>query len=118
MKRGTRNRIHGNLEYKLKVCSSVFDVLHNSTTAICQIVTLGFILKSLHNTGIFPAGTHVSSAFILSQISWGTDISLATFLLAAGIMAARRGDGYRSIPGTPVSRRSQRFADMENEDDD
>lgn len=83
--------------------------------AICQIVTLAYIMKSLHNSGIFPTGTHVSSAFVLSQISWSTDILLAASLVFAGIMAARRGDGYQSIPGTP---RSRRYSHLEEEDDD
>lgn len=72
-------------------------------------------MKSLHNSGVFPPGTHVSSAFILSQISWSTDILLAASLVVAGVLAARRGDGYQSIPGTP---RSRRYSHLEDEDDD
>jgi hypothetical protein len=95
-------------------CALFFSALRRSRprAALCQIITLAFILKSRNQTGIFPVG----SAFILSQISWATDIVLASALLIAGILAARRGDGYSSIPSTPRS--SRRWAELEEEEDD
>jgi hypothetical protein len=99
-------------------CALFFSALRRSRprAALCQIITLAFILKSRNQTGIFPPGTKVGSAFVLSQISWATDIVLASALLIAGILAARRGDGYSSIPSTPRS--SRRWAELEEEEDD
>lgn len=91
-----------------------------SFPATCQIFTTAILVhqqRTAHN--VITPGSHMSTAFILSQISWGTDVLLFASLLAAGIVHARTGspDGYREIPGTPKSRRSHRWSDDEDEDE-
>ncbi|CAD6587905.1 MAG: hypothetical protein CYPHOPRED_004169 [Cyphobasidiales sp. Tagirdzhanova-0007] len=86
--------------------------------AACQIVTTAFLVQMVRTrTNVFPVGSHVTTAFILSQVSWGTDILLFASLLAAGIIHSITGspDGYREIPSTPPSRRSRRWSDDEDE---
>jgi len=92
-------------------------ILANAT---CQIFTTGLVVHQQRTvTQVITPGSYMSTAFILSQISWGTDILLFACLLAAGIVHAKNGspDGYREIPGTSRSRRSHRWSDEEDEDE-
>lgn len=90
-------------------------VLMIVSVAVCQLITTSFMVHLLRTTDRFTPGARLSKAFILSQISTGTDIILFGCLLAAGVIHARNGspDGYKEIPTTPRSRRR-----WEDEDDE
>jgi len=92
-----------------------------AANATCQIFTTAIVVHQQRTAlDVITPGSHMSTGFILSQISWGTDIILFAALLAAGIVHARNGspDGYKEIPGTPrLSRRSTRWDDDDDEED-
>lgn len=81
--------------------------------ATCLIITTAYVVRLMHtHPHIFTHGSRVTTAFILAQVAWGTDVLLFGSLVSAGIIHARNGspDGYREIPGTPKSRRSRRWS--------